>query len=137
VKKNPERAGLLLESIAKSYHSQLLSIVQYMENNKTEYYTALSVSKNLDTLTVFNDIRDKVKEILAEENAMILADSDPLLREFIKGNDAPFVYEKIGTRYDCFMLEEFQDTSVIQWHILNRFWEQSGAGRVQHGGGRC
>lgn len=116
VKKNPGRAGLLLENIAKSYHSQLLAVVQYMENNKTEYYTALSVSKNLDTLTVFNDIRDKVKEILAEENAMILADSGPLLREFIKGNDAPFVYEKIGTRYDCFMLDEFQDTSVIQWH---------------------
>jgi ATP-dependent exoDNAse (exonuclease V) beta subunit len=116
VKKNPGRAGLLLENIAKSYHPQLLAIVQYMENNKTEYYTALSVNKNLDTLTVFNDIRDKVKEILAEENAMILADSGPLLREFIKGNDAPFVYEKIGTRYDCFMLDEFQDTSVIQWH---------------------
>lgn len=115
-RKNPTRAGQLKGLIESRFHDQLFGIVQFIEDNQSEYYTALSVSKNLDTLIVFNDIREKIREILVEENAMILADSGPLLREFIKGNDAPFVYEKIGTRYDCYMLDEFQDTSVIQWH---------------------
>lgn len=42
-------------------------------------------------------------------------DSNTLLSKIIGDSDAPFVYEKLGVRYEHFLLDEFQDTSNIQW----------------------
>lgn len=105
----------LQELITSFLYPKLREIHQFISNKSPEYFTALVVSQNIDALRVFNDIRQSVKEILTEEGSMLLADSGPLLREFVGSNDAPFVYEKIGTRYEHFMLDEFQDTSEIQW----------------------
>ena len=46
---------------------------------------------------------------------MCLDDSNTLLRNIIDKSDAPFVYEKLGVRFDHFLLDEFQDTSSLQW----------------------
>lgn len=46
---------------------------------------------------------------------MCLDDSNEILRDIINGSDAPFIYEKTGLRYDHFLLDEFQDTSRVQY----------------------
>jgi ATP-dependent helicase/nuclease subunit A len=38
--------------------------------------------------------------------------------EIVKEQDAPIIYERIGERYDSILIDEFQDTSVIQWRNL-------------------
>lgn len=114
--KGNKRAGELQELITTTLYDTLVELVEYIGNAAPAYNTAVIIGKNLSSLYVANDIRRIIKEILAEEGVMLLADSGPLLREFVGSSDAPFVYEKIGTRYSSFMLDEFQDTSEIQWH---------------------
>ena len=46
---------------------------------------------------------------------MLLSETKYLLSEFVARNDAPFIYEKIGNRFERFMIDEFQDTSVKEW----------------------
>ena len=46
---------------------------------------------------------------------MSLDDSNVLLKNIIDGADAPFIYEKLGVRFEHFLLDEFQDTSRVQW----------------------
>lgn len=101
--------------IINSLHPQLQQLVNFIESRSEEYNTAYSISKNINTLWVINSIRSTISRLLSDEGAMLLVDSGPLLREFVTDNDAPFVYEKIGTRYQNYMLDEFQDTSQIQW----------------------
>ena len=54
-------------------------------------------------------------EVTDSANVKCLDDTTKLLSEIIAGSDAPFIYEKIGTRFDHYLLDEFQDTSHIQW----------------------
>ena len=55
------------------------------------------------------------EDMLTEKNVMVLDESNEILKDIIAGSDAPFVYEKMGVRYENFLLDEFQDTSNIQW----------------------
>lgn len=57
----------------------------------------------------------KFKEIQKEKNVLSLGRSGSILKDIIDGSDTPFVYEKMGVRYEHFLLDEFQDTSYVQW----------------------
>ena len=54
-------------------------------------------------------------EVTDSANVKCLEDTTRILSEIIAGSDAPFIYEKIGTRFDHYLLDEFQDTSHVQW----------------------
>ncbi len=74
--------------------------------------------------------------LLKEKNVMSLDESNTILRDIINGSDAPFVYEKLGVRYEHFLLDEFQDTSNIQWENflpLLRESESKGGGNLMVG----
>jgi len=80
------------------------------------YRTALVIRGQLFALGITGEIRRALTELQQEKNVLSLDDSNDLLREIIDGSDAPFIYEKIGVRYRHFLLDEFQDTSIVQWN---------------------
>ena len=57
----------------------------------------------------------QVQQLCDEQNMMLLSETKYILSEFIGHNDAPFIYEKVGNRFERFMIDEFQDTSVKEW----------------------
>lgn len=57
----------------------------------------------------------KVAEVSKEENIVHISEINDMLARLISGNDTPFVFEKAGTYYSHFMIDEFQDTSAMQW----------------------
>ncbi|MFQ6927455.1 MAG: UvrD-helicase domain-containing protein [Parabacteroides merdae] len=60
-----------------------------------------------------------------EKNVMLIADTTELLSKVIEGSDAPFIYEKTGTHVDHYMIDEFQDTSGMQWNNFRPLIEES------------
>ncbi len=81
----------------------------------TEYLTANLILSNFYTLGILNDITRQTREYTEENNLFLLSDVASLLAGIISGNEAPFIYEKTGYFYRHFMIDEFQDTSRIQW----------------------
>lgn len=79
------------------------------------YNTAKMSIKYIDQLRLLSAIEKKVMEVNANANRFLLSDTQQLLSEFIKDNDSPFIYEKIGTQINHIMIDEFQDTSTVQW----------------------
>jgi len=77
--------------------------------------TAKKVSENLNEMGIARELYKEFDGLLKEKNVLSLDDSNTLLRDIIDGSDAPFIYEKTGVRYEHFLLDEFQDTSRIQW----------------------
>ena len=63
--------------------------------------------------------------VLKDRNVLGIDDSNLILKNIIDGSDAPFVYEKTGVRYENFLLDEFQDTSGIQWENFRPLLENS------------
>ena len=79
------------------------------------YSTARILQGQLYGLGVAEELREAFAAIQKEKNLLSLDDSNTLLHQLIDGTDAPFIYEKLGVRYEDFLLDEFQDTADIQW----------------------
>ena len=73
------------------------------------------MNEKINVFGILNDIYARLVEYCKEKNIILLSESTELLGRIIDGSDTPFVYEKIGARLDNFMLDEFQDTSLLQW----------------------
>lgn len=79
------------------------------------YNTALALKGQVYGFAVANDLYRHFQEILKEKNVLTIDQTNGILRRIIAEADAPFIYEKTGVRYEHFLLDEFQDTSMVQW----------------------
>lgn len=90
--------------------------INYYEQNYFSYNSVDKILSFIYTLGILTDIAAKIKEHTNEKNIFLLADAANLLQDIIGENDSPFIYEKIGFVYRYFMIDEFQDTSNLQWN---------------------
>ncbi|MDR3137456.1 MAG: UvrD-helicase domain-containing protein [Tannerellaceae bacterium] len=82
----------------------------------TDYYTAHEIVRHFYVLGILSDISRSVADFREEENTLLIADATELIKRIIDGSDVPFIYEKTGVRVDHYMIDEFQDTSRMQWY---------------------
>ncbi len=85
------------------------------EEEQKDYATAMTILPNLYTIALFSDIREYLSAYCRENNLVLLSETNDFLNRLIGEDDTPFVYEKVGTRLNHYMLDEFQDTSALQW----------------------
>ncbi len=79
------------------------------------YKSAELTLKHLNQLRLLESIEQKVRELNEESNRFLLSDTQQMLHDLIDGSDSPFIFEKIGTQLEHIMIDEFQDTSTVQW----------------------
>lgn len=89
--------------------------VSFFNTDIMEYNTINLVLPSLNAIAVLGEVYKRVLEYCREKNVMLLSESTLLLNRIIDGKDTPFVYEKIGASIDNYLLDEFQDTSSLQW----------------------
>ena len=92
-----------------------------------EYRTARILLGQIYGLGVAGQLREALVAIQKEQNLLSIDDSNTILRDIIDGTPAPFIYEKLGVRYDHFLLDEFQDTADIQWENFRPLLHESEA----------
>ena len=79
------------------------------------YKTADIISGQIYWMGMASELSNAFQEIQREKNVISIDDSNTILKGIIDGTDTPFIYEKMGVRYEDFLLDEFQDTSEVQW----------------------
>ena len=108
----------IIEQISSVYEklSQITNnYFELLENESEDYYTAEQIIKNFHSFGIINDLAGYLPDYRAENNVLLISDTTLLLKQIIGNNDAPFIYEKIGNRYNNILIDEFQDTSGFQW----------------------
>ncbi|OFY44042.1 MAG: hypothetical protein A2X18_07935 [Bacteroidetes bacterium GWF2_40_14] len=108
----------LCHSIENAYDDGLNELVGEIVNLTEawrEYNSAKVTDNNIYSLGILLDINKYIQIYSKENNVVILSETTELLNKIIDGSDTPFIYEKVGSRIDNFMLDEFQDTSLMQW----------------------
>ncbi len=90
-------------------------LAAYKEDNYSLYCSAYILDELVFSLGLAAEFYKEFDALTKEKNVLCLDESNTILQEIIAGSDAPFVYEKLGVRYENFLLDEFQDTSTIQW----------------------
>lgn len=74
--------------------------------------------KNITPLSVLNAIQQELETIKDEQNLLLISEFNTLISETIKDEPAPFIYERLGEKYKHYFIDEFQDTSEMQWENL-------------------
>lgn len=96
------------------------------------YNTAKTILENIYQLGILADIDFEVNKFCNGEGIMLLSNTTEMLNKLIGEDSAPFIYEKTGTRINNFMIDEFQDTSQMQWENFKPLIENSLAGGRQN-----
>ncbi|NPA36343.1 MAG: UvrD-helicase domain-containing protein [Chlorobi bacterium] len=111
-----DRKQIVEECYFNGLEEAIERLKRYLLEKSTEYYTSLEVLSRIRSLAVLTNISEKITRISHDKNIFLLANANILLKNIIDENDTPFIYEKTGTRYNNFMIDEFQDTSNLQWN---------------------
>ena len=96
------------------------------EEKKLELYLSLQeklkelefFGKNIFQLALLFDLKTIMDEIKTQDNRFFISETNTKISEKLGNDDVPFIYEKIGNQYAYFFIDEFQDTSKLQWNNL-------------------
>ncbi|MFI1771257.1 UvrD-helicase domain-containing protein [Thalassobellus citreus] len=77
-----------------------------------------SFYKNITPLSVLNAINNELKMLKEDQNKMLISEFNTIISNEIKNQPTPFIYERIGEKFNHYFIDEFQDTSEMQWNNL-------------------
>lgn len=107
------------KEIRQIAEEQLMPLQQKLLQNYhilyNRYASAQLTTRLITQLRLLNRIEQNLREMNEEANRFLLSDTQQLLHSLTEDSDSPFIFEKIGTRLEHIMIDEFQDTSTIQW----------------------
>lgn len=86
-----------------------------VDEYKKHILTVRAISQHLYNLMLLNEISKKVKDLNTEANRFLLSETANFLHNVIDNQNLPFIYEKTGSTIKHLMIDEFQDTSALQW----------------------
>ena len=114
-------------------NSTLTPLVHHAEDVRQKnwyiYGSAVLTLRHLNQLRLLNSIENKVRMMNVEQNRFLLSDTHTLLHSLIRDTDSPFIFEKIGNYLENIMIDEFQDTSTVQWQNFKVLLEEC----ISHG----
>lgn len=108
--KNP-----VAQALAPTLRPILSKLCEMYDGAYNMVNTARLIKARYRSYALLQDIYRKVCEQCDAEGVMLLSETKYILSRFIAENEAPFIYEKVGNRFERFMIDEFQDTSAKEW----------------------
>jgi len=86
----------------------------YFEHFKN--FTLLnSIRKNYHNMWLLKILARRLEKMRQDESLIRISEFNQLIGKLVQNEDAPFLYERLGNRYEHYLLDEFQDTSRMQW----------------------
>ncbi|MBR1631763.1 MAG: UvrD-helicase domain-containing protein [Paludibacteraceae bacterium] len=113
--KNSRRLSEMLNMYNNGFGDAIRQIGHIIDTELTDYISNRLCLKHLDMLAILSHLQQAVGQINHQNNSMLMADTNSLLHKLIDRQENPFVYEKAGISLWHYMIDEFQDTSRLQW----------------------
>jgi ATP-dependent exoDNAse (exonuclease V) beta subunit len=120
-------------AIIEAIIPDLLAILSkvYLLFEKIHFYKAFL--KNITPLSLLNTVSNELAKIQQEQNILSITEFNALIHREIQNQPAPFIYERLGERYRHFFIDEFQDTSEMQWQNLIPLIDNALSGQDEYG----
>ncbi len=103
------------KAILDRYHSEISALFL---NSRAAFFRRdylKEVLTNLTPLSLLSEIAVEIDRIKKERSLVLISDFNPTIASQVKDQPAPFIYERLGERYRNYFIDEFQDTSEMQW----------------------
>ncbi|MCW1964748.1 UvrD-helicase domain-containing protein [Chryseobacterium viscerum] len=108
--KSKHKESEIFEILEQLLDNRMKLILLYIETQKKE-----KVLSALLPLKVNKDIQDELQKIEEENDLVLLSKFNILINENLKNEPSAFIYEKVGSQFQHYFFDEFQDTSELQW----------------------
>ena len=99
----------------------LASVVAFQKWCNEHLDELVVVDENIRQLPIILLLRElaiSLETIRERESSILISEFNKLVSKLVRNEEAPFIYERLGSRYKHFFLDEFQDTSHLQWTNL-------------------
>lgn len=121
----PKRITEDVSTIIDEIQPQLVSSFIKTKTEIFNHKFLRNLYNNITPLSVLNAIRNELKSLKEEQNLILISEFNSIISNEIKNQPTPFIYERIGEKFRHFFIDEFQDTSVLQWKNLVPLLENS------------
>ncbi|WP_432412378.1 UvrD-helicase domain-containing protein [Rasiella sp. SM2506] len=108
----------LIAGIIDALVPQFMGVFQQTKRFVADIWLYDNILKNLIPLSVINLVQQELEVLKEQYNVLPISEFNSLIHEEIKDQPAPFIYERLGDKYRHFFIDEFQDTSSLQWQNL-------------------
>ena len=107
-----------LKDLVDLLKPQLKQFIDELMILLTQYYSVKAVLKNIYAIAVFNELMKEVKEFKKDNNIEQISEFNKKIHNVVINQPSSFIYERIGERYNHYLIDEFQDTSLLQWQNI-------------------
>jgi len=114
----PKRVTDDVASTIESIQPQLASTFNDIKQAVFHIKFLQNFKKNTTPISVLNLINNELTSIKEEKNIVLISEFNSIISNEIKHQPSPFIYERIGEKFQHYFIDEFQDTSVMQWGNL-------------------
>ena len=97
---------------------QLMQFIDELMILLTQYYSVKAVHKNIYAIAVLNEFMKEIKEFKKDNNIEQISEFNKKIHNVVINQPSSFIYERIGERYNHYLIDEFQDTSLLQWQNI-------------------
>lgn len=97
---------------------QLCKLQQACDRMRRTYWEVTCSMTHLNDMRLMQALEQSIERSLLNSNTALLAETAVTLAEALRPGDADFILEKAGVRYRHIMIDEFQDTSLLQWNVF-------------------
>ncbi|ALJ00839.1 UvrD-helicase domain-containing protein [Rufibacter tibetensis] len=104
------------------------SIEELKERETQNHILITAMLPHLYKLSVLSELERCIQEIKLDKNLVHISEFNKRITEIVLQEPIPFIYERLGERYQHILIDEFQDTSVLQWNNLLPLVENALAG---------
>jgi ATP-dependent exoDNAse (exonuclease V) beta subunit len=105
-----------LQSIEPELNETLEYLLLQLDNHAQVYALRMELSKNIHTLAVMSQLKQNMADSMQEENLVHISEFNKRIATLLDQAAVPYIYERLGERFQHYLIDEFQDTSILQWH---------------------
>lgn len=113
--KATKEAKVRIESISSELAALGTQFLELQEVYDKRYRFLQWIKKDLKKMALLSSIQEEMRLFQAENSAIPISEFSKRVYEVISKDPIPFIYEKLGDRYFHILIDEFQDTSILQW----------------------
>ena len=112
-----EKAGAI-EALAPQLQEAYWEILDFAQKNRSDYLWYAHVLKNIYPFALLGEFRIVAETIKERSRQLLIGETNRYIARVVGSEEVPFIYERLGEQYSFFFIDEFQDTSRLQWRNL-------------------